>query len=842
MFTTIRTLLLATLLCLLSGTESFAQSSADGHRPLIDGGDVLAVAVQADGNALIGGTFTSVDGVARNRIARLNPDGTLDTGFNPGADDAVLAIAVQPSGHIVIGGSFSQVGGQSRPFLAWLNASGSVRNAPAAPSNTVRAIVATGTGIVVGGNFFEVGGNARQGLAAYTTLGTQMLLVSSFPTANNTVASLARDHAGRIVVGGLFTQIGGLPRARLARLTSGVVDSDFNPGANSTVSVLAVQADDSVIVGGAFSELGGLARTRLGRVRADGSVDPQFTPTPDGVLFDAVVLADGRIVLGGEFDEVSGMTRRRVARLHGNGSLDLDFQAPGLTSAAFAAALAVQPDGKLLVGGHFPGVGGRLRNKLLRLYDNGGLDDDYTEGPGSGVVSALAVDGRGRALVGGSFSNYAGNSRPRLARLLADGRLDPAFAPSIGSGSVLAIAALADDSVLLGGSFTSAGSQTRNRIARLTASGELVASYAPSANDLVDTLVVQPPHPGIDGPHPGGVLVAGLFNTISGVPRNQIARLLDDGTVDLDFAPNPQNGVVAASVHAVTLQDNGDILFGGLFNAVAGQTRNNIARLRPTGAIDLGFSPSITNGRVRAIVQLPDGRLLVGGSFLQVNGVSRQRLARLNANGSLDTGFTIAANDTVYAFSLLRDGSVLVAGDFTQLGGLPRNHLARLRPDGSVDPQFNPNSNGRVQSLVLLPDGKLLIGGLFSQVGGRPRPDIARLSMPSALLQSLHLNATTGLVRWDGSAGFPALAGSGPGLVDLALSFDGQAYVSLAGMQADAEGWSATLPLDLLPRELPFLLRARGRHRQIDGSSSVIDSVRQFHLPVTDRIFANGFD
>lgn len=830
------------LVSALSVATVVAQSPADGYRPAIDGGDVFAVAVQADGRSVIGGSFTSIGGVTRNRIARLNPDGSLDTDFNPGADDAVLAIAIQPNGRIVIGGSFSQVGGLSRPFLAWLNANGTVRSAPAAPSNTVRSIVATESGFVIAGHFFEIGGNPRQGLAAYLTPGVQSLLVTSFPTANNSVFALARDNAGRIVVGGLFTQLGGQSRARLARIDGGVLDAGFNPGADSTVSVLAVQADDSIIAGGAFTQLAGQARARLGRIRADGSFDPQFTPSPDGILRDAVVEPDGRIVIGGDFDEVSGVVRRRVARLHANGELDLDFQPPGQTGGAFAAALAVQPDGKLLVGGHFPGVPG-LRNKLLRLYGNGGLDNHYSEGVTSaGLVGALAVDGSGRALVGGNFSGYAGSSRPRLARLLADGRLDPAFAPSISNSStVSAIAALADDSVVIGGTFTTVGGQVRNRIARLTAAGELVAGYAPNANDFVDTLVVQPPHAGVNGLHPGGLLVAGAFSAISGTTRRQLARLLDDGTVDPDFDPNPLAGAGIAQVHAVTLQDDGDIVIGGFFNAVAGQTRNNIARLRPTGAIDPGFSPSIGSGQVRAIVQLPDGRLLVGGSFGQVNGATRQRLARLNANGSLDTGFTIAANDTVYSFLLLRDGSVLVAGDFTQLGGLPRNRLARLLANGSVDPQFNPNSSGRVNSLAMLPDGKLLIGGAFSEVGGQPRSRIARLSMPAALLQSLQLNAATGLVRWDASAGFPALSSGGPGLVDLALSLDGDDYLPLAGMQADAQGWSASLPVDLLPRELPFLLRARGRHRQVGGSSSVIDSVRQFHLPVTDRIFANGF-
>ncbi len=63
--------------------------------------------MQADGKILIGGFFSTVLGVTRNNIARLNTDGTLDTDFNPNANGYVLAIAVQADGKILVGGSFS---------------------------------------------------------------------------------------------------------------------------------------------------------------------------------------------------------------------------------------------------------------------------------------------------------------------------------------------------------------------------------------------------------------------------------------------------------------------------------------------------------------------------------------------------------------------------------------------------------------------------------------------------------------------------------------------------------------------------------------------------------------
>ncbi|MCJ7548861.1 MAG: PKD domain-containing protein, partial [Anaerolineae bacterium] len=82
---------------------------------------VYALAVQADSKIVVGGSFTTLGGGARNRIARLNHDGTLDTTFNPGADGAVYALAVQADGKIVVGGDFTTLGGQTRNRIARLS-------------------------------------------------------------------------------------------------------------------------------------------------------------------------------------------------------------------------------------------------------------------------------------------------------------------------------------------------------------------------------------------------------------------------------------------------------------------------------------------------------------------------------------------------------------------------------------------------------------------------------------------------------------------------------------------------------------------------------------------------
>src|SRR6202521_538077 len=117
----VRKLLAMTVMLLVLITATVrGQSALDGFDPNANGA-VSVVVVQPDGKILIGGRFTTVLGVARNRIARLNPDGTLDTAFNPNANNDVYAIAVQPDGKILAGGLFTSIGGQPRNFIARLD-------------------------------------------------------------------------------------------------------------------------------------------------------------------------------------------------------------------------------------------------------------------------------------------------------------------------------------------------------------------------------------------------------------------------------------------------------------------------------------------------------------------------------------------------------------------------------------------------------------------------------------------------------------------------------------------------------------------------------------------------
>ena len=116
----------------LAGSTPMARSTR-ASIPVRQGGafgaEVDVLAVQPDGKIIVGGEFTVLGGITRNRIGRLNANGTVDTAFNPNANDAVISLAVQPDGKIVVGGVFTTLGGATRNRIARLNSTGTLDTA-----------------------------------------------------------------------------------------------------------------------------------------------------------------------------------------------------------------------------------------------------------------------------------------------------------------------------------------------------------------------------------------------------------------------------------------------------------------------------------------------------------------------------------------------------------------------------------------------------------------------------------------------------------------------------------------------------------------------------------------
>ena len=361
--------------------------------------------------------------------------------------------------------------------------------------------------------------------------------------------------------------------------------------------------------------------------------------------------------------------------------------------------------------------------------------DDFNPGGVDDAVNSLAVQADGKVLLGGSFFTLGGQTRVGLGRVNADGKLDTGFNPGAGGPlfprpGVHCLVIQADGKFLVGGYFTTLAGQTRNHIGRLNADGTLDIAFNPGADERVYALAVQPD---------GKILVGGDINTLGGQARSRIGRLNADGTLDGGFNPGASGG---AYVDALALQTDGKILVGGQFTTLGGQARNYIGRLNSDGTLDTTFNPGASSS-VHSFAVQADGRILVGGEFSTLGGQTRRGIGRLNADGSVDTGFDPGANGSADCLTVQADGKILVGGGFTMLGGQTRNRIGRLNADGSLDTGFNPGANAHVRSMSVQPDGKILVAGQFTSLSGKPRDKIGRLNNTEAATQSLAYEGST---------------------------------------------------------------------------------------------------
>jgi uncharacterized delta-60 repeat protein len=340
---------------------------------------VKAMGVQPDGKILIGGFFTGYNGTARNRIARLNANGSLDVTFNPGtgANLPVHSIALQPDGRILIGGDFTTYNGASRNRIIRLNADGSL----------------------------DTTFNTGQG-------------------SMGTVNSIKVQSDGKILIGGSFINYDGTVRGGIARLNAnGSLDSSFIPAiaVQTLLRCMAVQTDGRVLIGGHLANFYGTGREFIMRLKANGSLDSTFNPGTgaNNNVTSVAIQPDGKSLIGGTFGSYNEIGRGRIARLNADGGLDATFN-PGTGANSNVTSIAIQPDGKVLIGGTFTTFNGTGRNRIARLNADGSLDATFNTGTGANRdVYDVALQSDGRVLIGGWFTEYNGASRGYVARLQA---------------------------------------------------------------------------------------------------------------------------------------------------------------------------------------------------------------------------------------------------------------------------------------------------------------------------------------------------------------------------------------------------------------------------------------
>ncbi len=445
-----------------------------------------------------------------------------------------------------------------------------------------------------------------------------------------------------------------------------------------------------------------------------GSVDASFNPTvtdPGAVPNAIVVQQDGKIIVGGVFPFVGGVEHSCIVRLNADGSTDASFNAQ---ADAEVSALALQSDGKILLGGYFGKVNGTARAGIARLNADGTLDTTFDPGSGAGTsnaflaaliaVKAIGVQGDGKIVIGGTFDQFNGVTHSGLARLNSDGSLDSSFASVVTENEVQ------DNQV------------------------------------TVRAVVIQPN---------GKIVFGGGFETVNGSAFTNLARLNSDGTLDPAFVsqgPDSLGSINYANVTSIALQGDGKIVVVGAFGSAHGTARKSVARFNTDGSLDPAFNASAAFtydvwGANDVVVQ-SDGKIIISGGFsTKPEGRFQQNsIIRVNSNGSLDNTFVgttsrgISDGDfgdpiQVSAAAILPNGKIIICGDFSLVDGVKEASFARLNADGSLDSGFQTQFQSRssVFDLAVQDDDKIVIGGGFHTVNGTSIYCLARLNADGTL-------------------------------------------------------------------------------------------------------------
>ena len=596
--------------------------------------------------------------------------------------------------------------------------------------------------IIVGGLFANAGGVTCSNVARFLENGA-LDPAFALPVVNNAVTEIALQPDGKIIIAGTFTNINGTARSRIARLNAnGSLDASFNvPGEfNSNILTIAVQSTGSILVGGDFSFFNAAARVNLARLEPNGALDPSFTSQVGGFgtsVTHIAVAPDDNIFVAGNYTQIGGVARTNLAKLDSDGTVIQEFNAS--ISSGTVNETQVLADGKLMIGGRVS-IGPTLIH-IARLNYNGTLDNTFAaDARINSWVSGFTLHPDGRIFVyGSSFMNSSTGEIKNLFMLNPTGAVDESFSISSmrNQTSFAKVFVQADGKIILVGEFQRINGVARFSLARVDATGAVDQTYTAytvtkgfQTGSTISTMAFQPD---------GKILVGGNFVQVAGKPRRSLARLTADGQLDESFNQPDilfTENTSTAYLNAIALQPDGKILIAGDFSSVNGQPRNAMVRLNPDGTLDpsfnIGFGPSLP---IWSITLQADGKILIGGQFGFISGTQRKLVARLNSDGTIDTSFDANASLDVGAgkkIIIQPDNKILVTGVWQNSNNQWRG-MIRLNMDGTRDNSFNVLTNDQGPDMELLPDGKIFIGGFFSSVNGTARAGVARLNADGSL-------------------------------------------------------------------------------------------------------------
>jgi len=331
-----------------------------------------------------------------------------------------------------------------------------------------------------------------------------------------------------------------------------------------------------------------------------------------------------------------------------------------------------QFDGKILVGGDFTLYGATSCNRIIRLNTDGSYDSTFSIGTGfNGTVRSIAVQNDGKILVGGDFTQYQGVAYNYLVRLSDSGSVDASFILGTGpDGSIHTIILQTDQKILIGGEFNYYDSNFSRKIARLTTAGFFDTNFDTGFlgfNNTVYTIALLTD---------GSMYVGGDFTEYDGYSSSKLIKLDTNGLIDASFSVGSGFN---SSVYYIQILNSLNILVTGNFTSYNSLPNSRIVELTYTGSVSLISYGSGFNSVVRKVALKTD--YLLGGDFTTYQSSNVSYITKLSSNGSISTNYPfppVRFNSSVFDIYVENSSNYLVGGNFTTYNSCNVNYLTRL--------------------------------------------------------------------------------------------------------------------------------------------------------------------
>jgi uncharacterized repeat protein (TIGR01451 family) len=649
-------------------------------------GKVLISIPDGKGGWYIGGTFTEVQGISRNGLAHILPDGFINKHWNPNPDQESSIKTLALSGNAVyIGGRFEIIGGQSRRNLAAVDATTGLATSwrPDADS-TVNSIIFTGNTVYAGGSFNFIGGQNKNNLAALDII--TGLSTSWNPDPNGQIMVLAVS-GDLVYIGGQFESIGGQSRRNLAavEVATGLA-TPWTPDPSGPVLDMAV-SQHTIYVAGMFTFIGGQNRNLLAAIDENSGLTTPWNPNPLGSV-NSIAISGNSVFIGGGFASIGGQNiRRNMAVVDAVTGL----AAPWHTDTNDAVWSLAVSGNTLFAGGEFTSAGGVIRNNLVAIDAATGQPSSWNPNLNSEVKAMASTENT--VYVGGHFNSVNGQTREGLAAIDATTGIPTSWNPRV--NGIIYTLVLSGSILYIGGNFSTIGGQNRLGLAAVNTSTGHLTSWNPTADNNYTHLTR------IAALFRSGntVYVGGDFNTIGVHTRNHLAAI--DAVTGQVTSWNPDAGETGSEWQVSALAISSNIVYvGGRFTTIGGQNRQHLA------AVD------VVTGQLTSWKPVLESE---NANYTEVNALS-------------------VSNNVVY-----------VGGFFNSINGQKRNSLASIDAASGQLTFWNPDLKGYVFSMAF-GGNNLYVGGSFTKLAGRNISQFAvfRTSQPKQFIKGIIYNDTNG--------------------------------------------------------------------------------------------------